>query len=240
MVKIHFDEINSTNTYLKENYLILMDFTLVSALHQTSGKGRLGRIWVDDKKSALFSILVKDDIDIQSVCLMPLICATSLHKVLNKYLKKILIKWPNDLLFDSKKIAGILVESVIIENEVKALILGFGVNINNSSFASELEGIATSLYLETKFEHFIANITEEIANQFENDYHQFKTDSLNFVDYCNKYSFLKNQHITFEKDGIKSDGIALDMLSDGSLSVKTNIGTLSLQSGEITLSLKQN
>ena len=79
--RIHFVQINSTNTYLKENYQKLDNLTLVSCDHQTNGKGRLGRTWLDGD-DLLFSILIKEKLD--KVTDYSLLIATSLYKVLSE------------------------------------------------------------------------------------------------------------------------------------------------------------
>ena len=98
MKVIKFKEINSTNAYLKDNYKSLDNLTFVVAEHQTEGRGRLGRCWVD-QDDLLFSILVKENIDKPTD--YSLLIASTLLKVLNAY--KPQIKWPNDIMINNKK-----------------------------------------------------------------------------------------------------------------------------------------
>ena len=165
MKYIHFDTINSTNTYLKENYLSLEHLTVVSASHQTQGRGRNGRFWYDED-DAMFSILLKENISNPTD--YTFIAALTVLKVLNFYNLKPLIKWPNDLYVNDKKIAGILLEGVIKDNKQACVIIGIGVNTNSISFNNEYRVPPTSIKLETDQEvnniDFIKKCGEEFIN----------------------------------------------------------------------------
>lgn len=84
MKVIKFEEINSTNEYAKIAYQELDNNTVIIAKHQTAGKGRLGRTWLDkDANSALFTILIKDHLNTSNISNLTLLMATSVLKVLN-------------------------------------------------------------------------------------------------------------------------------------------------------------
>ncbi len=147
MKHIHFKEIDSTNSYLKKHYEELDHMTIVSADYQTKGRGQRDHIWYGDKDSLMFSILLKEGINDIDINEMPFLAAGWLKDALLKYCDDITIKHPNDLMIHGKKVAGILVESIIMGNEVLAVVIGFGINVNQKKFPPELEGNATSLYL---------------------------------------------------------------------------------------------
>lgn len=147
MKHIHFKEIDSTNSYLKKHYQELDHMTIVSADYQTKGRGQGNHVWYGDKDSLMFSILLKEGINDMDITEMPFLAAKWLKDALSKYCDDITIKHPNDLMIHGKKVAGILVESIIQGSEVLALVIGFGINVNQKKFPPELEGIATSLTL---------------------------------------------------------------------------------------------
>ena len=89
---IHFESIDSTNTYLKKKYEHYNDFQIISADHQTEGRGRLGNTWLDDGSSALFSILLKRKMEVSLCSKLPLVASVALHKVLNLKIKNLSIK----------------------------------------------------------------------------------------------------------------------------------------------------
>ena len=95
MKKIHFKTINSTNTYLKENYLKLPNFTCVSSAHQSHGHGRYNRSWEsNENENLMFSMLIKDKTLINNFSSISLVSAVCVYKLLTSYkIKNISIKW---------------------------------------------------------------------------------------------------------------------------------------------------
>lgn len=162
MKHIHFKEIDSTNSYLKKHYEELDHMTIVSADYQTKGRGQRDHIWYGDKDSLMFSILLKEGINDMDIKEMPFLAAGWLKDALSKYCDDITIKHPNDLMIHGKKVAGILVESIIMGNEVLAVVIGFGINVNQKKFPPELEGIATSLTIETNLSFRHKNMMDSI------------------------------------------------------------------------------
>jgi BirA family biotin operon repressor/biotin-[acetyl-CoA-carboxylase] ligase len=235
MKKLHFETLNSTNTFLKENFQDLEDFTCVSAGVQTAGRGRMGRTWESTQGSALFSILVKSDLWLAFLDRVPLIAAVAVHKVLSKKLSGLQIKWPNDIVFEHHKIAGILTESIIERTKPIALIVGIGVNVNNPEFPEEIKPKATSLFLLTGISYDLLAIIDEIAETFQTEFKNWQKGSNQFVEYCNKHSSLLHQTITSYKNGIRLEGIAGRILQEGSLTVQVGNEIMTLHSGEVTL-----
>ena len=108
---INFPTLSSTNQYLKENYKKYDEFVVVTTDNQTNGKGRMDRVWNSSKDDLIFSILLKPKFDSSKIPLISLIMGASLCNVINKY-QNCSIKWPNDIIINDKKIAGILVEAI--------------------------------------------------------------------------------------------------------------------------------
>ena len=160
MKKIHFKTINSTNTYLKENYKDLPNFTCVSSAHQSQGHGRYNRSWEsNNNENLMFSILIKNKKLIEKFSSISLAIATCILKMLTSYkIKNISIKWPNDVYVNDKKICGILLEGIANE----CLIIGVGLNVNQTNFSKEIED-KTKHYNKIKLNVCIGyNSTEEI------------------------------------------------------------------------------
>lgn len=132
---IHLDEISSTNDYVKQNIQNLEDMSVIYTDRQTSGHGRLGRTWVDTGEENLFMTLVlKPFKDLNPIYpnftqYLSVILALVLEE---EYNLKPQIKWPNDVLINGKKIAGILSEGTTKGTEFLGLALGLGVNLNTS------------------------------------------------------------------------------------------------------------
>ncbi|MDD3712617.1 MAG: biotin--[acetyl-CoA-carboxylase] ligase [Candidatus Izemoplasmatales bacterium] len=236
MNHLHFKEIDSTNAYLSDHYSELEDMTVVTTDYQTNGKGRMNRTWYGDESSILCSILLKDNLNDIEISLIPLLIAKSLHQVLSKYLDNIKIKWPNDLLVDNHKLSGILINSIISSSEVKALIIGFGINVNQKQFDEEISEIATSLALKTDRVYDKDEILNNLLMQIKNDLKTFGENKQDIIDYCNRHSSITNKEITFIRSNKAYKGIALGIQENGHLLVKSGKETFTINSGEITLS----
>ena len=121
---LHFDEIDSTNNYLKNSYKLLNNFTFVSADYQSKGKGRNDRVWSSNpKENLMFSFLIKDQNLIKKFSALSIISACLISELLESYqIKDVSIKWPNDVFIKDKKICGILLEGQILEYLVNTIV----------------------------------------------------------------------------------------------------------------------
>lgn len=139
MTLIKLDAIDSTNDYLKrlskESYLD--NYTVVVANEQTNGKGQMGAKWVSEKgKNLTMSILIKDfSSRNNNIFTLNSIVALSILDVLNTFnIPNISIKWPNDIMSDSKKVAGVLIENSLKSEVSFTSVVGIGLNLNQTNF----------------------------------------------------------------------------------------------------------
>lgn len=148
MYCLHFDEIDSTNKYLKENFDSLENFTFVSSDYQSGGKGRENRVWLSNKsENLLFSFLIKDESLLKKFNVLSIGTATLVARFLElKGLKNVSVKWPNDVYVNDKKICGILLEG----NVNKFLVIGVGLNVNQTKFDGDYRVDPTSMKIELK------------------------------------------------------------------------------------------
>lgn len=129
------------------------DGQVLVAEHQTAGRGRLGRTWeAPPGASLLFSVLIRPDLPVQQLPLLTLALAVAASDACDSVAGvRPLLKWPNDLIIGSaetgeRKLAGILSESSIRGDEVAAVVLGMGINVNwPTEIPPDLASIATSL-----------------------------------------------------------------------------------------------
>ncbi|WP_129408453.1 biotin--[acetyl-CoA-carboxylase] ligase [Marinitoga lauensis] len=145
---IYFDTINSTNLFLKEHWKELPSETVIWASKQTGGYGRMKRNWISQRGGLWFSVLFKPKNRPMNPWHYVRLYTMAVKYVLAKYKLETVIKWPNDLLVNEKKICGILGEGVYTGKTVAAIIVGVGLNVNNK-IPDELSDIATS-YIEEK------------------------------------------------------------------------------------------
>lgn len=235
MKSLYLDQVDSTNTYLKTHYQKLDHFTWLYTNHQTNGRGRLHKVWYGDKDSLMCSVLLKTDLDKAWINLIPLLAAKSLHLVLYPYHNDIKIKWPNDLLINQLKLSGILVESIIEKDQVLAVVVGFGININQIEFRDEIKDIATSLSILTKQIHDKNIIYEALQKQFYEDFQAFILKQTFVIDYCNKYLAFKDQMITYKDHETLIKAKVIKINQDGYLIVEKDHHKTLLSSGEISI-----
>ena len=138
--------------------------------NQYEGKGRNNRHWLSiSNKSLTFSILINKTIPAELIAWIPLISSISIKKALSNFNINIVLKWPNDLILDNKKLGGILCESKIIGNSLKKIVIGIGLNINESikELNQSIQNTATSLYSKSGELYQRERILAEILNQME-------------------------------------------------------------------------
>lgn len=116
---------------------------------QTVGRGRAGTEWVTGRADSILCSIVLTDCKLNSE-LLSLTCAVAVAEAIGKHhSKQAKIKWPNDILLNNKKVAGILLESKT-DKQGTAYILGIGINCHQKSFPPELKQIATSIDIESQ------------------------------------------------------------------------------------------
>ncbi|MCF7822134.1 MAG: biotin--[acetyl-CoA-carboxylase] ligase [Mariprofundaceae bacterium] len=126
-----FDEIDSTNREAMRQAEAGADEGLVIiANRQTSGRGRLGRSWYTAEHDSLaLSILLRPDIGPEKVAQLSLLTAVALFRALSEFVPGLGIKWPNDIMYNGAKIAGILTEMRGEPGQVHAVVIGIGINV---------------------------------------------------------------------------------------------------------------
>lgn len=231
---LSFDEIDSTNTYLKREYASLKDLTVVTAKHQTAGKGRRGRAWEDDGCSLVFSLVLKEDVPDERISLLPLLAGLAMSDTLLDYGIENQIKWPNDVMVQDKKVLGILLESIYQEKR-EALIIGIGVNVSQKAFPDELKEKAISLLQATGKEYDKTVLLQCFLHHFDCCYGMFLQGDDSYLDKIRSRFYLKGKTVYLNYYGEDKHVKVLDINNDGTLLVEENGKTYSLHSGEVTL-----
>lgn len=147
---LQFDSLESTNTEaISQAKRGAPEGLCVIARQQTAGRGRQGRTWVSEKDSGLyFSIVLRPKLESRFLPLITLMAGIAVHDALEEYGIEPDIKWVNDVHVNNKKVSGILAETVDTDSGL-AVIVGIGINLNNSNFPPELADTATSVKAET-------------------------------------------------------------------------------------------
>ena len=229
--QIHFQEIDSTNNYLKNGYRLLNNFTFCSADFQSHGKGRNDRVWTSEPgENLMFSYLIKDESLLKHAPIISLLNAVEVAKALETYkIKDVSIKWPNDVLIGDKKVCGILAEGKLPEY----LVVGTGINVNQKSFPNDLRRPATSLCLELKQDVSVDELRNKLFNQIVSSLSNLNLDSS--LDYFIKHNYLLGKRVKAMFDNQEFIGEVVGIDDSFCLQIKSRDILLHIDSGEIEL-----
>jgi BirA family biotin operon repressor/biotin-[acetyl-CoA-carboxylase] ligase len=150
---IHHFRISSTNTAaLTLAQKGAAHGTVVVAEEQTAGRGRLGRTWYSEKSSGIYvSVILRPPFSPTAAPILTLMAGVATQHALSTTTGlSVDIRWPNDLLVNGKKVAGILTEMNAELGRLHAIVLGIGINVNHSEMPAELKPSATSLRIESQ------------------------------------------------------------------------------------------
>ncbi|RTL13685.1 MAG: biotin--[acetyl-CoA-carboxylase] ligase [Flavobacteriaceae bacterium] len=221
---IKLDAIDSTNHFLKALSVqeSCENFTVVSTESQTEGKGQRGSGWASEVgKNLTFSVLYNQNIEgITSLFTLNILVAISVVDVLKSVSNlNFVIKWPNDILAENKKIGGILIENTFKNSKEVQSIIGIGLNVNQSQFENLPQ--ASSLYqLENKiFDRETLLIS--IVNRLEFNLNQIKVlGETHFWNAYHQILFKKDVVSTFESvAGNRFVGKIQEVTQEGKLAV---------------------
>jgi BirA family biotin operon repressor/biotin-[acetyl-CoA-carboxylase] ligase len=223
---IYLQDVDSTNNYaakwIQDNGL--RDGTVILAQNQQNGRGQKGTSWQADsgKNLTLSVILSVKQFKATEQFQLSKAVAVALQKFLSKILlkKKVEIKWPNDILVDGKKIAGVLIETSIQGSSLNSAVVGIGLNVNQESFSSGVNG--TSLMLETGVELELDDVFKNLLAYLNAEYILLnsKSKSVN-ANYLSRL-YLKNVEANFIIEGVKMKAKILGVSNLGKLVFKTS------------------
>lgn len=230
-----FKILDSTNNQAKKAALEgASSGTLIIAEQQSAGRGRQGRSFYSPAAQGLYmSIILRPQNNNLSDCLLITVrAAVATARAISRLTDaQAQIKWVNDIFINDKKVCGILTEAIsdFESGGVEAVIIGIGVNCQNSCFPADLQPIATSLkQYNINRNRLAAAITANLLSL--QDY----PDDLLIEEYKAKSNIIGKQ-ITFEQNGQKLCGEAVNINLQGNLIVKCGRSLITLQAGEISI-----
>ena len=231
--EIHFDNIDSTNIYLKNHYQELDNFCIVSSDFQFLGRGRNDHKWLSNKgDNLLFSLLIKNKDIIKNGPIISLISAVSLNQLLEKKdFKDSKIKWPNDIFIGNKKVAGILLESKLPEY----IIIGIGLNVNQKRFIGKYNNTPTSLYLEKRSKIDISLFKKELYELLINNLLKLSNRKEFYFNYFNNHNYLLSKRINYIMNNEEKSGQVIGIDKDFNLIIKNKKEIIHLNSGEVNI-----
>lgn len=244
-----YEVTGSTNEDAKQYLETNENPAVFLALEQTAGRGRLGRTWNSPRKRGVYVTFVGPAI--ADVGAVTIVCGAAVCMELRKHGFQALVKWPNDIYIDGKKVCGILAELVFRPDGTPFLLVGAGLNVD-MKFDGVLSGTATSLADadvrfassadESEDSRFLLglHLLMESVGKIICDMRVFGTAEKKnkFIQYAREYSATINReveiHHVHDREGYFA--FAEDICEDGALSVRLENGEKrKIIAGEVTL-----
>jgi BirA family biotin operon repressor/biotin-[acetyl-CoA-carboxylase] ligase len=215
--------------------------TVVVAESQSGGRGRMGRTWVSPPGENLyFSLILRPAVPSLRVPQLTLLVAVAIHQVLACFEPslKAMIKWPNDILVNEKKLCGVLCEMQSEPDCTHFVVVGIGINVNQAVLPPDLLDRATSLFLETGRSYSRPELLAAFLNHFEPLYDAWLLEEdLGFVlPYLEEHSLLQSREVCVEQFNRTISGSVSGIARCGELKLQCPDGqTVLVSSGEAHL-----
>jgi BirA family biotin operon repressor/biotin-[acetyl-CoA-carboxylase] ligase len=230
-----FEQLESTNKTAFElaNSRNLFDYEIVLTNSQTAGKGRESRVWSSPKGNLYFSLILQPKISLEKIAQISFVAITALRLMVEglKTNQEIQNKWPNDLLINEKKIAGLLLESKLSQKNCEFVVLGIGLNLvsnpNQTIFpAGNLKDFGVNLTAEEALKKFL--------NEFEKIYNNWTVYGFLGV----RKLWLQKAYRLGEKISVKNgeeqiSGIFVDLDEEGNLILNTENGVKKILAADV-------
>lgn len=201
--KIIFKEtLDSTNNYAAKLLQAgeLSHGTVIMSGEQTAGRGQRGAVWAAEPyKNLIFTCFLEyDKLSVANHQSITQFVSLAINDLLSFFGISTSIKWPNDIVIGSKKIAGVLIENQLESTLLKSSIIGIGLNVNQTEFGGFN---ATSLKLEKNEDFSIENVSMKLIEKLQSRFNQLQFKNLEGLktDYLNQL-WLKNQPSMFEDE----------------------------------------
>ena len=220
---IHFHNISSTNDFtlsLRDTSLFV-EGLLVTTDYQEAGRGQVSKKWLSKKGlNLLLSVVIKPNIHIDHQFDISRVVSLAIKDFLNSLGLEVSIKWPNDILINQRKIAGVLIQNIVIDNVVIYSVIGIGLNVNQVQFPS-FPIIATSLINELGRFQDCQKIRDDLLNFLSEKLLLYRKGKINNIEY-NDALFLKGKEVllAFKDKYLKC--VIKNVNRDGCLEVSIN------------------
>jgi len=198
-------------------------FTVVISGRQTKGRGRLDRTWLSSEGGLYFTMVLRPKIPPVLSSRVNFAASMILARTLRKMFEiDAMVKWPNDILIDGRKVSGLLSEMEAETDRVRFINVGVGINVNNDP--TVIEPMATSLKKILGRKISRRELLSEFLDGFESRLNRGALE--NVVSEWKKYAETLNRHVTIVTDREISEGLAVDVDKDGALILKLADGSV--------------
>jgi BirA family biotin operon repressor/biotin-[acetyl-CoA-carboxylase] ligase len=236
----HFFKIDSTNRVALElGHAGEPEGAVVLAEEQTAGRGRAGRSWQSDRAAGIYvTLLLRPKISPLQAPLLTMMAGLSAHAAIQAQIGAAPdLKWPNDLLLGGKKVGGILTEMHAEPSQVRFVLVGIGLNVNQEKFPSELGAIATSLRMQTGRPQSRLELLVRLLREFESDYNRFLREGpAGVIEKFEAFSsYARGKRVRVDNGTATFSGVSAGLGPEGLLQVRREDGQLvTVISGDVT------
>jgi len=216
-----------------------MEGLCVVALEQTAGRGRLQRSWASPKGAGLYlSIVLRPRIELQAWPLITLMTSLAVaDALLTAHELQADIKWPNDLIVNGRKLAGILTETIETDRG-RVAIVGIGVNLRANALPDDLRDSATSVEEVTGHAVDAEELLHHLLLSYSRRYDVFHQPSgLEEMakEWASRSSYASGRKVRISLENEIVEGMTSGLASDGALRVETDTGEIILvRAGDVT------
>lgn len=231
--------VDSTNEIAKKAaYDGASDGTIVVAEEQTGGKGRLQRNFFSPKEKGIwFSIILRPQCTPKDAPKFTLMAAVAVVRAFEKFNLTAKIKWPNDILFDGRKLVGILTEMSAEIGHVNYIVVGIGINVNikREEFPADIREIAASLSEIAGETLSRVEIFRAVLEEIDRLYINYDFDEI--FKLWRQYNITLGKKVTVlsAESGDIFSGKAVDIDADGALIVDTADGRKIVYAGDVSI-----
>lgn len=222
---IQLHSIDSTNNYAAKLLLQpnVAEGTVIMADFQTNGRGQRGNEWHSESGVNLMCSIILNPtfLPIEHQFGLSKVAALAIYDVLVAMgVKNVRVKWPNDVLVNNKKIAGVLIENAVQGVIIKNAVMGIGINVNQTDFTAYRNATSVALQLGRKLS--VAEVSKRLFNCVERRYLQLKNDIQSLDDEYLKHLYGSDQPIKFSANGNQFSSRILGVANDGKLMLNYN------------------
>lgn len=237
---IYEEEVDSTNNYAKrmaeagenEDALIVTD-------SQTAGRGRKGRSFASERGKGIFMTILKHPkLEPQRASMLTIVAAMAAREGIYKATGlECSIKWPNDIVYNGRKICGILTEMSAEMQNINYVVIGIGINTSQDNFSEDIKEVAVSIKMTGKKTVKRSTIIAEVMKSFDKYFDKFEeTAGLAFIrEEYNKYLVNAGNKVKIISDSGAYEAVALGIDNEGRLLVNKEGRLIKIVSGEVSV-----
>ena len=235
----HFYKIGSTNTAAMAAAADgAPEGSVFLAEEQTEGRGRGANSWQSPRSTGIYcSVVVRPTLPPSDVLVLSLAAGLAVQAAIQQVDSQVTadLKWPNDVLIEGKKVCGILTEMNAEATRVRYIVVGVGINVNQTSFPKELQ--ATSLRLATRSEWSRVELVGALLKSLDREYRRLLEDSRARDSILRRFaessSWVQGKAVRIEENGSAFEGTTEGLDARGFLQVRTQSGLRTVLSGTV-------